>query len=233
MRSAPLPLPRNLPREVLAAAAQMDGLVSAAFPGGGTLLSAGRRCLVRILCGFFQVEISAVAPLGWLWRPPSLPPPNGRRAVPPLRSPAWSLWPGLDAARAPVRYFLDPRRRHPEAHFIAIRTAVGLPEPPWLPLEVKEANMAALSDRAEECGVGATAAPLVSLPPVPTPEVPPVASPEGSKKGPKKTGWDSLKYRSCTGLQEKRPPRCWVRRITTYSRQAPSAGWEGKADGRS
>ncbi len=119
-------LPWMLPSDDHAACSQVAALVEQAFPGDDAALRRARDDLVLVLAGWWRVAPSIDDPVGWRWLPTGRPASRGaRRALPPLGSPAWRIWPGFGAVVCPVEWFWEAGCE-PSAWPALIRHLVGI-----------------------------------------------------------------------------------------------------------
>ncbi len=97
--------PTWLAHEPQKAYAVVAPLVRRAFPGSEPWRALGRSLLTRILGGWWRVGAGDGGDgRRWRWSAAETV-PGGRRALPPLSSDAWLMWPGAAAILRPVHFF--------------------------------------------------------------------------------------------------------------------------------
>ena len=112
-------LPLLLSKSPTEARAAIAPALESSLPGSDPAAVSLREVLSDLLSGFWIVPPSIASPEGWAWLPPTgSAPADARRAVPPLGSPAWRLWPTIGEATSAVTY--------------AEARAAGKPLPPLL-----------------------------------------------------------------------------------------------------
>jgi len=123
------PLPRPLAADVAEAKQAVRGLIDPAFPGEGPELESARSLLAEVLVGWWSVPPDRTAPYGWAWLGPHAksPHPTARRRMPPVASPAWRSWPGVEAVLATALALADGVDVGPLSWHPWLRLASGLP----------------------------------------------------------------------------------------------------------
>lgn len=125
-------LPLFLPSDIEEARGSVVPVLEQALPGSDEAGELLRGVLARVLLGFWVVPASTDHPEGWRWSQLATPPPvGGRRALPPIGSPAWRLWPSIGQATSAIRYALTTVDGGEIAPLL--RYAIGVGEDTWLP----------------------------------------------------------------------------------------------------
>jgi hypothetical protein len=100
-----LRVPLYLPSDPERAAAALEQRLIESIPGAGPASRLARRALVASLGGWWLGPPSEECPLGWKLLPHDQVADKGwRRAVPSTTSAGWTLWPGMAAVTAPLRF---------------------------------------------------------------------------------------------------------------------------------
>lgn len=173
-RRVPLTLPTDLER----ATAVVARVLAAAIPGEDAAGLALRSVLLEILLGFWSGSPSPVAPAGWTWcGPEDARPADTRRAIPPLTSPAWALWPNIELATSASRLATAVADGRPIPALLRFVTGlqpsieqplVELPPPVELELEIELAHAETVTPEDPHPDTSLAAPPLSVMPPPPT-----------------------------------------------------------------